>query len=263
MPKLPPPPRTAQNRSGFCPRSHGKAKYLVGCDGGRSTIRKAAGIEFVGLDPSTSWMIAEVEMAEAPELGFRNDGFGTHALGKTEAGGAWGRADRGATGARGEPTLRELSEGLVAVFGTDFGVHSPTWISRFTDMSRQAATYRDRRVMLAGDAAHVHPPMGGQGLNTGVQDAVNLGWKLAQVVNQVSPDSLLDTYHAERHPVAERVLHNTKAQVARTSRAPLPPTFRLIGLLVRRKRRARRLRSWRAGRAAAISGKPCRGFRHR
>ena len=113
-----------------------------------------------------------------------------------------------------EPTLRDVSEALIAVYGTDYGIHSPTWISRFTDMTRQAAAYRDRRVLLAGDAAHVHPPVGGQGLNIGVQDAVNLGWKLAQVVKRTSPESLLDTYHAERHPVAARVLRNTMAQVA-------------------------------------------------
>ena len=104
-------------------------------------------------------------------------------------------------GPASEPTLRDVSEALIAVYGTDYGVHSPTWISRFTDMTRQAAAYRERRVLLAGDAAHVHPPMGGQGLNIGVQDAVNLGWKLAQVVRRTSPDSLLDTYQAERHPV--------------------------------------------------------------
>src|SRR3981189_2052814 len=113
-----------------------------------------------------------------------------------------------------EPTLSDLSEALIAVYGTDYGVHSPTSISRFTDMTRQAAVYRDRRVLLAGDAAHVHAPDGGQGLQTGVQDAVNLGWKLAQVVNRTSPESLLDTYHAERHPVAARVLRNTMASVA-------------------------------------------------
>jgi hypothetical protein len=113
-----------------------------------------------------------------------------------------------------DPTLRDLSEGLIAVYGTDYGIHSPTWISRFTDMTRQAAAYREGRVLLAGDAAHVHSPVGGQGLNTGVQDAVNLGWKLAQVVRQTSPESLLDTYHAERHPVAARVLRNTMAQTA-------------------------------------------------
>jgi hypothetical protein len=113
-----------------------------------------------------------------------------------------------------EPTLRDLSEALIRVYGTDYGVHSPIWITRFTDATRQAASYRDRRVLLAGDAAHVHSPAGGQGLNTGVQDAVNLGWKLGQVVNGISPESLLDTYHAERHPVAARVLRTTMAQVA-------------------------------------------------
>jgi hypothetical protein len=113
-----------------------------------------------------------------------------------------------------EPTLRDLSEGLIAVYGTDYGIHSPTWITRFTDMTRQAAAYRAGRVLLAGDAAHVHSPVGGQGLNTGVQDAVNLAWKLAQVVKRISPESLLDTYHAERHPVAARVLRKTMAQVA-------------------------------------------------
>ena len=112
-----------------------------------------------------------------------------------------------------EPTLRDISEALIAAYGTDYGIHSPIWISRFTDMTRQAAAYRDRRVLLAGDAAHVHSPVGGQGLNTGVQDAVNLGWKLAQVVNGISQESLLDTYHAERHPVAARVLRNNMAQV--------------------------------------------------
>src|SRR6266852_3185646 len=113
-----------------------------------------------------------------------------------------------------EPILRDLSEALIAVEGTDYGIHSPIWISRFTDMTRQAAAYRDRRVLLAGDAAHVHAPDGGQGLQTGVQDAVNLGWKLAQVVKGTSPESLLDTYHAERHSVAARVLRNTMASVA-------------------------------------------------
>jgi hypothetical protein len=117
-------------------------------------------------------------------------------------------------GLTSEPTLHDLSELLIAVYGTDYGIHSATSISRFTDMTRQAASYRQGRVLLAGDAAHVHYPSGGQGLNTGVQDAVNLGWKLAQVVKQTSPESLLDTYHAERHPVGARVLHNTMAQVA-------------------------------------------------
>ena len=203
-----------------------RAKYLVGCDGGRSLIRKLAGIEFPGWDPSTSSLIAEVEMAEEPELGIRRDDRGTHALGRREYEVRDGEVvymDEGPVGVMvteqhvgnaGEPTLRELREGLIAVYGTDYGLHTATWISRFTDMTRQAASYRERRVLLAGDAAHVHSPIGGQGLNTGVQDAVNLGWKLAQVVNGTSPDSLLDTYHAERHPVGARVLQNTMAQTA-------------------------------------------------
>jgi len=117
-------------------------------------------------------------------------------------------------GSASEPTLRDISEAMIGVYGKDFGIHSPTWISRFTDLTRQAAAYRDRRVLLAGDAAHIHPPVGGHGLNIGVQDAVNLGWKLAQVVKRISPESLLDTYHSERHPVAARVLRNTMAHVA-------------------------------------------------
>ncbi|MER8410911.1 MULTISPECIES: FAD-dependent monooxygenase [unclassified Mesorhizobium] len=192
-----------------------KTTYLVGCDGGRSTVRKSAGIEFAGWDPTMSWMIAEVEISEEPEWGFRSNAFGIHALGKIEDGKKVGVVlTEPCLEARGEPSLRELSEALIAIYGTDYGVHNPTWLSRFTDMTRQAVKYRDRRVLLAGDAAHVHPPMGGQGLNIGVQDAVNLGWKLAQVVKLISPESLLDSYHAERHPVAARVLRNTMAQVA-------------------------------------------------
>jgi 2-polyprenyl-6-methoxyphenol hydroxylase-like FAD-dependent oxidoreductase len=192
-----------------------RTAYLVGCDGGHSLIRKAAHIDFAGLDPSTSWMIAEVEMDEEPEFGFRRDSVGTHALGRREA----GEPIRIVLTERqvehsGDPSMGELREALVAVYGTDYGLRSANWISRFTDMTRQAASYRHGRVLLAGDAAHVHPPQGGQGLNTGVQDAVNLGWKLAQVVNKTSPESLLDTYHAERHPVGARVLHNTMAAVA-------------------------------------------------
>jgi 2-polyprenyl-6-methoxyphenol hydroxylase-like FAD-dependent oxidoreductase len=204
-----------------------RAEYLAGCDGGRSLVRKAAGIEFPGWDPTTSSLIAEVELAEPPEeWGIRRDALGMHALGRVEyeiRDGEIVYADSGPVGvmlteahvgATGEPTLRDLSEALIAVYGTDYGIHSPTWISRFTDMTRQAAAYRDRRVLLAGDAAHVHSPDGGQGLQTGVQDAVNLGWKLAQVVNGTSSESLLDTYHAERHPVAARVLRTTMAYVA-------------------------------------------------
>ena len=192
-----------------------RAEYLVGCDGGRSVVRKAAGIEFPGWDPSTSNLIAEVEMSEEPEWGLRRDALGIHAFSRLEDGGPVGvMVTEQRLGRTGEPTLRDLSEALITVYGTDYGIHSPTWISRFTDLARQAASYRKGRVLLAGDASHVHYPAGGQGLNIGVQDAVNLGWKLAQVVNGTSPESLLDTYHAERHPVAARVLQNTMAQVA-------------------------------------------------
>jgi 2-polyprenyl-6-methoxyphenol hydroxylase-like FAD-dependent oxidoreductase len=203
-----------------------RAQYLVGCDGGRSLVRKAADIEFPGWDPTTSALLGQVEMTEEPETGIRRTPSGMHAIGKVEYEIKGGEViyKKGGTvgvmltephvGNTSEPTLRDLSEGLIAVYGTDYGIHSPTWITRFTDMTRQAAAYRDRRVLLAGDAAHVHYPVGGQGLNTGVQDAVNLGWKLAQVVKRTSPESLLDTYHAERHPVAARVLRNTMAQVA-------------------------------------------------
>ncbi len=203
-----------------------RAEYLVGCDGGRSVIRKAAGIEFAGWEATTSSLIAEVETTEKPELGVRRDARGVHGFSRLEYAIRDGTViykDEGPVrvilaepeivhGA--DPTLTDLRQALVAVYGTDYGIHSPIWISRFTDMARQAVSYRNRRVLLAGDAAHVHPPVGGQGLNIGVQDAVNLGWKLARVVKKTSPDSLLDTYHAERHPIAARVLRSTMAQVA-------------------------------------------------
>jgi 2-polyprenyl-6-methoxyphenol hydroxylase-like FAD-dependent oxidoreductase len=200
-----------------------RAEYLAGCDGGRSAVRRAAGIEFVGWDATTSSLIAEVELAEQPEWGTRHDARGVHGLGRVEYEIRDGEVvfmDRGPVRAvvteghvaTDEPTLRDLSDALIAVYGTDYGVHSPIWISRFTDAARQAAAYREGRMLLAGDAAHVHSPVGGQGLNTGVQDAVNLGWKLAQVIKGTSPDSLLESYHAERHPVAARVLRDTVAQ---------------------------------------------------
>ena len=192
-----------------------RAEYLVGCDGGRSLVRKAAGIDFPGLDPSISFMIAEVEMDEEPEIGLRRGGGGIGPVNREKGGGPYGVVlKEKSVGHAGEPTLEDLREALVAAYGTHYGAHSPSRLSRFTDMSRQAASYRNGRVLLAGDAAHVHAPHGGQGLNTGVQDAVNLGWKLAQVVKGTSPESLLDTYHAERHPVGARVLQNTMAQVA-------------------------------------------------
>src|SRR3954469_7271822 len=207
-----------------------RARYLVGCDGGRSLIRKAAGIEFPGWDATRSNLIAEVELTEEPARStvppagarprgppacVRHDAAGVHGFHRMQD----GKTFRVVTteqrlGPGGEPTLRDLSEALIAVYATDFRVHDPTWISRFTDMTRQAAAYRAGRVLLAGDAGHVHYPAGGQGLSLGVQDAVNLGWKLAQVVHGTCPESLLDTYHAERHPVAARALRYTMAQTA-------------------------------------------------
>ncbi len=201
-----------------------RARYLVGCDGGRSVIRKAAGIEFPGWDPTKSNLIAEVEVTEEPELGTRRDALGVHAIGRLEyeihdgevvykdGGPVRVMVSEQQLGPSSEPTLRDLSEALIRVYGTDFGIHNPTWISRFTDMTRQAAAYRAGRVLLAGDSAHLHYPAGGQGLSLGVQDAVNLGWKLAQVVNGTSAESLLDTYQNERHPVAARALKHTVAQ---------------------------------------------------
>jgi 2-polyprenyl-6-methoxyphenol hydroxylase-like FAD-dependent oxidoreductase len=192
-----------------------RAKYLVGCDGGRSLIRKKAGIGFPGWDPDISYLIVEAEMAEEPAGGVRHGEKGISALGKLED----GKRVRGVVTEQrskqgDEATLDELREALIAAYGTDYGVHNVTWLSRFTDAARQAASYRERRVLLAGDAAHVHSPAGGQGLNIGVQDAVNLGWKLAQVVKGTSPDSLLDTYQAERHPIGARVLKTTMAITA-------------------------------------------------
>jgi 2-polyprenyl-6-methoxyphenol hydroxylase-like FAD-dependent oxidoreductase len=203
-----------------------RARYLVGCDGGRSVIRRAADIEFPGWDATKSNLIAEVEMTAEPDLGIRRDALGIHSLGRLEyeirdgevvykdGGPVRVMVSERQPAPGSEPTLHDLSEALITVYGTDFGIHSPAWISRFTDVTRQAAAYRTGRVLLAGDSAHVHYPAGGQGLSLGVQDAVNLGWKLAQVVNGTSPESLLDTYHDERHPVAARALRHTMAQTA-------------------------------------------------
>ncbi|MFT3926640.1 MAG: FAD-dependent monooxygenase [Myxococcales bacterium] len=216
----------AQEVSGFTQHDQGvevelagggslHAEYLVGCDGGRSSIRKRAGIDFPGWDASTSYLIGEVELAEEPAWGVRHDDKGTYAIGKLDDGKRARVVLREPQVRQGDqPNLRDLSEGLIALYGTDYGLQRATWISRFTDAARQAASYRKGRVLLAGDAAHVHSPMGGQGLNTGVQDAVNLGWKLAQVVKGTSPESLLDSYHAERHPVGARVLRTTMALTA-------------------------------------------------
>ena len=208
-----------------------RAAYLIGCDGGRSVVRKAAGIEFTGWEPSTSWLNAEVAIVEKPEFGLRPGG----GIGPAEGG------DRirvvlteREVEHTGEPTLQDVSDALTATDGTDYGAHTLIWSSRFTDNTRQAVSYRNGRVLLAGDAAHVHPPLGGQGLNTGVQDAVNLGWKLAQVVRQTSPESLLDTYHDERHPVGAHVLQTTMAQVALTTPGERHEALRdLLGDLLR------------------------------
>ncbi len=193
-----------------------RARYLVGCDGGRSLVRRAAGIAFPGWDATRSTLIAEVELTEEPPAGLHHDASGVHALARMPDGRTFRvvTAEAGLPADRGEPTLHDVSAALVAVFGTDFGVHRPTWISRFTDATRQAAAYRAGRVLLAGDAAHVHYPAGGQGLSLGVHDAVNLGWKLARVVHGTVPEDLLDTYHAERHPAGARVLRHTMAQTA-------------------------------------------------
>src|SRR4030088_306248 len=187
-----------------------RAQFLVGCDGGRSVVRKAAGIDFAGWDPTTCWIHAEVEMEEMPEFGLRGGG----GIGPAEEGRVGVTLSELDVNTTDEPTLEDLRAALIRVDGTDHGAHSPRFISRFTDMTRQAVAYRSGRVLVAGDAAHVHAPIGGQGLNIGVQDAVNLGWKLAQVGSGTSPVSLLDTYHAERYPVAARALQNTMAQKA-------------------------------------------------
>ena len=191
-----------------------RAHYVVGCDGGRSLVRKSAGIDFAGSDATVSNLVAEVEFADQPTWGLRQDEIGTHGVGPLDGGRARIVVTERELHTTGDATLAELREAMVAVWGTDFGVHSPTWISRFTDATRQAATYRAGRVVLAGDAAHIHYPVGGQGLNLGVQDAVNLGWKLGQVVNGISREDLLDTYDAERRPVAALALRDTMAQVA-------------------------------------------------
>jgi 3-(3-hydroxy-phenyl)propionate hydroxylase len=192
-----------------------RAEYLVGCDGGRSLVRKRAGIDFPGWEPSVSYLIAEAAMTDEPALGMRRGERGVNGLGRLED----GKRVRAVLVEKevrqgDQPTIEDLRAALVAVYGTHYGVHDVTWISRFTDTARQAASYRSGRVLLAGDACHVHSPVGGQGLNLGVQDAVNLGWKLARVVHGTAPASLLDTYHTERHPVAARVLQTTMAQTA-------------------------------------------------
>lgn len=211
--------------TGFTPDEHGvdvalsdggalRARWLVGCDGGRSRIRKQAGISFPGWDASTSWLIAEASVTGEPPLGIRRGARGINALAPLDGGRVRMVLVEPEVRTGDAPTVDELRAALVDVHGTDLGVHDVTWLSRFGDATRQAAAYRSGRVLLAGDAAHVHSPAGGQGLNLGIHDAMNLGWKLAQVVHGTSPASLLDTYQAERHPVTARALRATMAATA-------------------------------------------------
>jgi 2-polyprenyl-6-methoxyphenol hydroxylase-like FAD-dependent oxidoreductase len=203
-----------------------RARYLVGCDGGRSTVRKLLGVGFPGEPTRTQTLLGEMEVGVPPEtvaevvaeVRRTQLRFGLGPLG----GGVYRVVvpAEGLVEDRAVPTLEEFRQQLRRVAGTDFGLHSPRWLSRFGDATRQAERYREGRVLLAGDAAHVHPPMGGQGLNLGVQDAFNLGWKLAGAVAGWAPDGLLDTYQAERHPVAADVLDNTRAQAVLMSPDP-------------------------------------------
>jgi 2-polyprenyl-6-methoxyphenol hydroxylase-like FAD-dependent oxidoreductase len=192
-----------------------RSKYLVGCDGGRSLVRKLAGIDFPGWEPILSYLIFEADMVQEPPLGLRHGERGVYALGRLDDGErirgvvTEQRLERGS-----KPSDDQLRSALRNAYGSDYGVHNITWLSRFTDAARQAASYRSGRILLAGDSAHVHSPVGGQGLNIGLQDAVNLGWKLAQVVKGISPDTLLDTYHAERHPAGAALLKHTLALTA-------------------------------------------------
>jgi 3-(3-hydroxy-phenyl)propionate hydroxylase len=191
-----------------------RAAYVVGCDGGRSLVRKLAGVDFPGWAPSVSSIIAEVEMQGEPEFGFRNDALGVNAMRPVEGGRVGVVVRDEHLDRESDLTLEDLRKAILAVWGSDFGLVSADMISRFTDATRQAANYRAGRVLLAGDAAHIHSPAGGQGLNLGVQDAANLGWKLARVVTGIAQADLLDTYHAERHPAAGRVLRYTMALTA-------------------------------------------------
>ncbi len=195
-----------------------RAAYVVGCDGGRSAVRKLAGIEFPGTPATMTALLGDVELAAPPPgpIFMSRRERGDFTVLQFEPG--WHRVvtnqfDRVAD--RDAPvSFEDLRETFLKIAGTDFGMHHPRWISRFSDAARQAERYRHGRVLLAGDAAHIHFPAGGQGMNTGLQDAVNLGWKLAAVLRGHAPHELLDSYHEERHPVGARVLSNTRAQTA-------------------------------------------------
>jgi 2-polyprenyl-6-methoxyphenol hydroxylase-like FAD-dependent oxidoreductase len=200
--------------------THLRSRYVVGCDGGRSAVRKLLGVGFPGEPATVETLLGEMEVTEDPatiaavveEVRKTQLRFGV-SPGENGACRVVVPADGVTEDRATAPTLDEFKQQLRAVAGTDFGVHSPRWLSRFGDATRQAERYRVDRVLLAGDAAHIHPPTGGQGLNLGVQDAFNLGWKLAAAVNGWAPEGLLDSYHTERHPVGARVLDNTRAQI--------------------------------------------------
>ncbi len=212
-----------------------RSRWLVGCDGGRSLIRRLLGVGFPGDAPQTEWLLAEVEVTTPPdelaavadEVRQTHQGFGIGPAGddlyRAVVPAATVAEDRTTP-----PTLEEFQTQLRAYAGTDFGVHSPRWLSRFTDATRLAERYRAGRVFLAGDAAHVHAPLGGQGLSLGIQDAFNLGWKLAAEVNGWAPEGLLDSYHTERHPVAADVLNITRAQSELISPEPGPQAVRRL-----------------------------------
>ncbi|MFI6510901.1 rifampin monooxygenase [Streptosporangium sp. NPDC050855] len=211
-----------------------RSRYLVGCDGARSTVRKLLGVGFPGEPSRNDTLMGELKAdmpgeeiaARVAEIGQIHRPFWLRPFGE----GVYSVVVPAAEGGdRAEPpTLEDFRQRLRAVAGTDFGVHSPRWLSRFGDATRLAERYRVGRVLLAGDAAHIHPPLGGQGLNLGVQDAFNLGWKLAAQIRGRAPETLLDTYHAERHPVAEDVLDNTRAQMELTSAGPGPQALRRL-----------------------------------
>lgn len=212
-----------------------RARYLVGCDGGRSAVRKLAGIGFPGEAATVETLLGEMEVAEDPEkvAAVVADVRRTQLrFGVSPATDGVCRVVVPADGVREDrtspPTLEDFKERLREVAGTDFGVHSPRWMSRFGDATRQAEHYRAGRVLLAGDAAHIHPPTGGQGLNLGVQDAFNLGWKLAAEVHGWAPDGLLDSYHRERHPVGAAVLDNTRAQITLLGTGPGATALRAL-----------------------------------
>jgi len=211
-----------------------RSRYLVGCDGARSSVRKLLGVGFPGEPSRNDTLMGEMEMgvpqeeiaAKVREIGETNRRFSLRPFGEgvyqiiVPVAGVTDRAE--------PPTLEDFRRHLRTIAGTDFGVHSPRWLSRFGDATRLAERYRVGRVLLAGDAAHVHPPIGGQGLNLGVQDAFNLGWKLAAQIRGWAPETLLDSYQAERHPVAEDVLDNTRAQMELLSTEPGPQAVRRL-----------------------------------